>query len=166
MPELETLPDGFIEFLIKAKLHTYASQGDDATVAPLLPGSRQLEFGEGPFFYRDIYFGMGYFVGQETVCYNNAPIWSMSYAGGVEQVTVRAEVSEVYAFLRAAMHQISPERPLRGPAEYREGDYLYRDRYDGSLNEFWGIEIITRQGAQVYSLRSLAAAFCANQKYA
>jgi hypothetical protein len=51
----------FLDFLIKAKKATYASQGDNASVTPLLEGSRQLEFQEGNFLYRDVYFGMSYF---------------------------------------------------------------------------------------------------------
>jgi hypothetical protein len=57
----------FMTFLVNAKRQTYAAQGDDATVTPLVPGSRQLEYQEGALLYRDIYFGGGYFVGQETV---------------------------------------------------------------------------------------------------
>jgi hypothetical protein len=59
----------FLDFLIKAKKATYASQGDNASVTPLLEGSRQLEFQEGHFLYRDIYFGMSYFACQEIVYY-------------------------------------------------------------------------------------------------
>jgi hypothetical protein len=36
----------FLAFLLRAKRHTYAGQGDDATVTPLLPGSKQLEYRE------------------------------------------------------------------------------------------------------------------------
>lgn len=73
----------FLDFLIQAKKATYASQGDNASVTPLLKGSRQLEFLEGDFLYRDIYFGMSYFIGQETVYYKGNPIWSMSYSGRI-----------------------------------------------------------------------------------
>src|SRR2546425_1028562 len=48
----------FIPFLVNAKRQTYAAQGDDATVTPLLPGSRQLEYREGVLLYRDINFGI------------------------------------------------------------------------------------------------------------
>lgn len=48
--------DSFLPFLIRAKKETYASQGDDAAVFPILEGSRQLEYREGEYLYRDIYF--------------------------------------------------------------------------------------------------------------
>ncbi|WP_235977030.1 hypothetical protein [Bradyrhizobium archetypum] len=55
-------------FLLEAKRRTYAGLDDDATVtAALLDGSKQLEHQASPYAYRDIYFGMGFFVGQETV---------------------------------------------------------------------------------------------------
>jgi hypothetical protein len=57
----------FMTFLVNAKCQTYAAQGDAATVTPLVPGSRQLEYQEGTLLHRDIYFGIAYFVGQETV---------------------------------------------------------------------------------------------------
>jgi hypothetical protein len=48
-------------FLVTAKRKTYAGLDDDATVAaPLLRGSRQLEYREHDLHYRDIYFGMSF----------------------------------------------------------------------------------------------------------
>lgn len=73
--------EAFLHFLLKAKRYTYASQGDEATMASLLPGSRQLEYRDGAFSYRDIYVGMAHFAGQEIVSYLEQPVWSMSYAG-------------------------------------------------------------------------------------
>ena len=64
----------FMAFLVTAKRQTYAAQGDDATVTPLLPGSRQLEYQQGVLCYRDIYFGGAYFVGQETVYEGHTPV--------------------------------------------------------------------------------------------
>lgn len=77
------MTDLMLDFLVRAKRHTYASHVDDASVTPLLSGSRQLEYREDSFFYRDIYFGVNYFVGQETVYNEEQPYWAMSYAGGV-----------------------------------------------------------------------------------
>lgn len=67
-----THPEGpdraaFLSFLLDAKRATYAAQGDEATVAPLLPGSKQLEYRAGDYVYRDVYFGVAYSVGQEVV---------------------------------------------------------------------------------------------------
>src|SRR5882724_12875777 len=91
------------KFLVDAKRKT--GLDDDATVlAPLLPGSKQLEYRAGDLSYRDIYFGMRFFVGQETVQAGADVIWSMSYAGGVAPTVVdRNEFFAIYAFLRQAL---------------------------------------------------------------
>src|SRR5882757_5913039 len=100
------------EFLVEAKRRTYAGLDDDATIAaPLLPGSKQLEYRERDLCYRDIYFGMSFFVGQETVQAGPQAIWSMSYAGGVSAgITDRAEFLAIYAFLRKALLAIGDDR--------------------------------------------------------
>jgi hypothetical protein len=146
-------PD-FMTFLVNAKRQTYATQGDDASVTPLLPGSRQLEYQEGALLYRDIYFGGAYFVGQETVYEGSTPVWAMGYAGGV--ITPDASpsaVSEVYKFLRVALRQVTAERPYRGPRQWREGVLVYTDDTQGDVDCFCGIETITHEGQSVYQLR-------------
>lgn len=141
------------DFLIEAKRHTYAAQGDDASVVPLLPRSRQLEYGNESLLYRDVYFGMAYFVGLETVYQKGQPYWSMSYAGGVDQaVTAMDEVRSIYAFLRAALRQVSAEYIFRGPSNFRDGDYDYENSFDGNFETFRGSEVIRQTGRIVYTL--------------
>jgi hypothetical protein len=144
----------FLTFLVNAKRQTYAAQGDDATVAPLVPGSRQLEYQEGVLLYRDIYFGGAYFVGQETVYEGPTPVWAMGYAGGVISSTPASrDVGHVYEFLRAALRRVTPERPYRGPNQWREGAYVYTDEGQGDVERFWGVETITYAEQVVYQLR-------------
>ena len=140
-------------FLLRAKRHTYARQGDEATVTPLLSGTKQLEYREGLFFYRDIYVGMAYFVGQETVAYQDRPVWAMSYAGGVvPAVQDRAAIGAIYAFLRRALQQGTVAQPYRGPAMVREGTYVYTNQSEGTLEAFWGHERITDHAQPIYAL--------------
>lgn len=142
-----------LKFLIEAKRATYAAQGDDASVSPLLDGSRQLEYCNGDYFYRDIYFGMSFFVGQETVYYKNEPVWSMVYSGGVISDDFdSAETRRVYSFLRNAMRRITPESPYRGPNDFAEGDFVYVNRSNGGIHRFQGHETITLLDREVYSL--------------
>lgn len=143
---------GLLDFLIKAKIATYASKGNNASVKPLMEGSRQLEFQDGDFFYRDIYFGMSYFIGQETVYHFGNPIWSMSYAGGVEKQYEIEFVQEVYAFLRKSMRMITSESPFRGPKEFIMEDFFYSDAHSGNLSQFVGEETITFRNKEVYRL--------------
>ena len=75
-----TLPlpeDKFRRFLCDAKRATYASQDGQTRVKPALKGAHQLEFLQGPLFYRDVYFGGDFFIGQETVYFQGTPLWGM-----------------------------------------------------------------------------------------
>lgn len=147
-------PTLFAAFLAEAKQRTYAAQGDEASVPPLLPGSRQLEYRDGPWYYRDVYFGGAFFVGQETVYHSGVPRWSMSYAGGVIQTgDVAQDLGKVYGFLRCALRLVTPDRPYRGPACLRDGDLSYKDESHGTLEDFWGAESITERGMEIYRLR-------------
>lgn len=147
------MSESVLDFLVKAKRQTYAAQGDDASVMPLLPGSRQLEYGDGSFFYRDVYFGVAYFVGQETVYREARPYWSMSYAGGVDSsVTAKDEIRRIYAFLRAALRQVSEDHIFRGPSTFHDVDFEYRNTFEGKFEAFYGTEMIRQQGRTVYAL--------------
>lgn len=143
--------DQLAQFLVQAKRATYASQGDDASVTPLLSGSRQLQFQLGDVLYRDIYFGFAFFVGQETVYERDTPVWAMGYAGGM--VDAQADVGATYKFLRFALRQIDAGAPFRGPGLIRGDDFQYTSQTDGALENFWGIERISHKRAIVYELR-------------
>jgi hypothetical protein len=142
-------------FLVEAKRHTYAGLDDDATVStPIMAGSKQLEYSSNDLSYRDIYFGMAFFVGQEVVTAKQRAIWSMSYAGGASpDITDRDKFLAVYAFLRKALLGIREDRPFRGPSQFEEGSYRYVNISEGEIAEFYGSERIYFQGTPVYSLR-------------
>lgn len=60
------MPDSLARFLHTAKLATSAAaQGDSASVEPVLPSTKQLEFVQGNFLY-----------------HLKRPVWSMAYSGG------------------------------------------------------------------------------------
>ena len=143
------------EFLVEAKRKTYAGLDDDATVAaPLLPGSKQLEYRAGDLSYRDIYYGMRFFVGQETVQAGHGAIWSMSYSGGVVPAVVdRNEFLAIYAFLRQALLAVRDDRPFRGPPQLENGSIRYVNTSSGDVAEFHGEEQILHSGVKVYGLR-------------
>jgi len=142
-------------FLVEAKRATYAGLDDDATIAaPILPGSKQLEYRHHDLSYRDIYFGMSFFVGQETVQAGSKVIWSMSYSGGVlPDVSDREQFLAIYAFLRRALLAISDDRPFRGPAQFEDGSFRYLNASQGDVATFHGEEQIYRDGTKVYGLR-------------
>ncbi len=139
--------------LRQAKLATYAAQGDDASVAPLRGGSKQLEYRDGDWLDRDIYFGTIRFVGQEVVYHADKSIWSMAYSGGVVQGLVTSEVRALYAFLRSALLQAPADMPLRGPPTLVDGAHTYNCSVRGTLTNFTGHESITAGGREVYALQ-------------
>lgn len=151
-----SVPHDLAAFLVEAKRRTYAGLDDDATVAtPLLAGSKQLEHHAPPYAYRDIYFGMRFFVGQETVSNDGRIVWSMSYSGGV-----RAEIRDpetflaIYKFLRQALLGVRVEEPYRGPRLFEQDGMVYRNDAEGALDRFHGVETIARQDrTPLYELR-------------
>jgi len=153
---MPSIPQDLAAFLIEAKRRTYAGLDDDATVAaPLLAGSKQLEHRAPPYAYRDIYFGMGFFVGQETVSRDDRVIWSMSYSGGARaEIADRDTFLAIYKFLRQALQGVSVEEPYRGPRLFEQAGMIYRNEVEGALDRFHGVETISGQdGAPLYELR-------------
>jgi hypothetical protein len=148
MPVL--LAENFIEVLIAAKRATYAAD-DGGKTAAVLPGSKQLEYRQGRYLYRDVYFGGEAFAGQEVVYFEKRPYWSMVYTG-----SMLAPVSDMGAFssvLKAALTRVKPDRPYRGPEEFRLAEWWYRDRSTGSPARFDGEEEIWQGSVCVYRLK-------------
>lgn len=153
---MPSAPHDLAAFLVEAKRRTYAGLDDDATVAaPLLTGSKQLEHHAPPYAYRDIYFGMGFFVGQETVSRDERVIWSMSYSGGVRaEITEREIFLAIYKFLRQALLRVGVEEPYRGPRLFEQDGMADRNEIEGGIDRFHGVETIARQdGTPLYELR-------------
>jgi hypothetical protein len=144
--------EAFVGFLVEAKKHTYASQGDEASVKPLLPGTHQLEYSSGPFLYRDIYAGGSTFAGQEIVYHSGKPVWTMSYAGHIPDGLDPKEVESVVRLLHIALIRVSADEPYRGPRKIQEGAHTYVNRVQGRLDNFFGNETIMRGETKVYEL--------------
>jgi hypothetical protein len=147
-----SISSDFVAFLRAAKLATYAAQGDDASVLPLLPDSKQLEYSQGRFLYRDIYVGMLGFVGQEVVYSEGRAVWSMSYSGGLLPGIAKSEAAPVYRALRAALAAALADLPLRGPSEFEFEGLRYSCAPTGGLERFHGFESISREGQLLYDL--------------
>lgn len=147
-----SLPE-LTEFLIDAKRRTYAGLDDDATVQDTcLAGSMQLEWRQGDWFYRDIYYGMSKFIGLEAVYYEKRPVWAMSYSGGANQGAEIAEAKSIYGFLRSALMEVPREFPVRGPSSYSQSDFAYKMTSQGNLEAFSGLEEVSFQKEIGYRL--------------
>lgn len=84
------------KFLVKAKINTYASSGEGGEKI-LADGSKEFEFRERKFKYRDRYFGFDPFIGQEIVFQNKKIVWGMNYYGRVVSKVIPQK--QVYQFL-------------------------------------------------------------------
>lgn len=116
---------------------------------PLLRGSKQLEYNENDWLYRDIYYtGRGLFMGLETVYFKDQPVWSMSYYGNFRKLT-EAEVDRV--LLKALLARWKTTR-LRKIVEWKSGAYRYSctPAFPGSIDEMAGMEKIYKNGKEVY----------------
>ncbi|MFA6428083.1 MAG: DUF5680 domain-containing protein [Candidatus Buchananbacteria bacterium] len=138
------------EFLVKAKKVTYAA-GAGAQTINESDKSKTLNFTEGDWHYQDNYFGGEPFGGREVVFFKNQPVYLMVYYGRVEEVVTDFE--PVYQILRQALSLIPDAQPFRGPAQYQTGDYVYINNYQGEVDNFFGEEKISYQGAVVYQAR-------------
>ena len=91
------------EFLVNAKVNTYASVGESSE-RNLEDGSKELIYKLGEWEYRDRYFGFNPFIGEEIVWENGETVWGMHYYGKVLSETL--DVKEIYEFLKNALRLI------------------------------------------------------------
>ena len=128
------------EFLVEAKINTYASKGESEETK-LADGSKLLEFKKGEFRYVDKYIGSESFSGEELVYQNNELIWNMKYEGGLVSNTLPS--SQVYEFLKQALQKVTTEKPFRGPDNFKENDLEYVNEVKGTVEKFKGEESIS-----------------------
>jgi hypothetical protein len=141
------------QFLVKAKMVTYASGKQEYAVNPALAGSHQLEYSNDGLHYRDVYYGGMHFIGMETVFRKDQPIWGMCYYGGVLPDSNDEQIAGMPPFLKAALSKVPLEAPYRGPKTFQMGDYFYENEIHGDIFSFSGIELIRIQGHAIYNLR-------------
>jgi hypothetical protein len=140
------------QFLVKAKIVTYASGSDEYAVTSALQHAHQLEFSDGNLLYRDIYYGGLHFIGMETVFQNGKPVWGMSYYGGVLPSSDDLHIAGMPPVLKAALREVPLEAPFRGPESYKMNRYSYENEFQGNLFSFHGTEIIHIQEQTIYRL--------------
>ncbi len=137
------------KFLVDAKKNTYASQSENNEVVKD-DGSRTLIFERKNIVYKDTYYGVNPFIGEEIVLKDHNVIWVMNYYGQV--VSPDVNIKEIYGFLKSAMRKVTEESPFRGQNEYIENDYKYTNCYNGTIDRFSGEEKIFYKNKKVYTL--------------
>lgn len=137
------------QFLVKAKINTYATEGEGGEKV-LKDGSKELTFEESNYKYRDRYYGFNPFIGEEIVWHNDKFIWGMNYYGKIMNPDIEAR--QIYEFLKKCLSQVREDKPYRGPANFKFGDFEYFNDVMGEISQFQGNEKILYQGGIVYEL--------------
>jgi len=137
------------KFLVKAKKNTYASQGEGGETI-LEDGSKELVYEENEFRYRDRYFGVRQFIGEEIVWKNGKAVWGMNYSGSTLKGIVPAE--QLYNFLKEALRNINLKKPFRGPENFKKAEFEYKNKTFGKIEGFKGTETILYKRKKVFVL--------------
>jgi len=135
------------KFLLKARTKTYVGKG--GKVKSVFGGSKQLEYQEGNWLYRDIYFnGPKIFMGIETVYFKEKAVFAMSYFGDYSGMTER----EIDKILRKALMVNWQVARTWKIVNWQENGYQYScvPAFKGSIEKMAGKEEILEKGKQVY----------------
>ncbi|MBQ0161837.1 MAG: helix-turn-helix transcriptional regulator [Treponema sp.] len=141
-PEVEQ--SDLVSFLIRAKQKTYAGHGAEVTSSR--PASHDLRYEEGNLLYIDTFLGGEKFTGEEALWKDGIPLWSMNYSGRVTGENFSGD------FLKEVLFNVPASAPYRGPAIYKNGDYSYHCKVDGSFEWFQGYEEIFYLDKKIYEL--------------
>ena len=139
-----------LRFLREANQHGYAV-GERAPIVREPDHSVTIAYESGGWRIHDNFFGGEPYGGRAVVFVNGKPVWMVAYYGWVDGAD--DEVQPVYSFLQAALRRAPDELPVRGPAEFSDGDFTYRNACRGTVANFAGEETIARQGRHVYTAR-------------
>lgn len=137
------------KFLVKAKINTYASSGEEGEKI-LSDGSKEFEFEEKEFKYRDRYFGFNLFIGQEVVFQKGKIVWGMNYYGKIISKIISPK--QIYQFLQEALRKVPKNKPFRGPKIFKKDNFRYSNKTKGTLEKFEGEEIIFYKERLIYGL--------------
>lgn len=136
------------EFLVEAKRNTYAGNG--AFMESSRPGSKDLPYKSGEYYYQDSYFGGFNFIGEEAVWYKEEIIWGMNYYGEM----VIEDIPEGFSdCLKGALKCVPVDKPYRGPEYFKSGEFEYKCNCNGNFESFNGDEEIYQNGKLIYRLK-------------
>lgn len=144
-PDLEALA----RYLVKARLQGYAS-GDESRIQRLADGGSEVRSEEDGYVYRDRWYGEDRFTGEEVVWHKGRALWSMNFYGAT--TPGRVVPAEFPKFHKSALRRATVDSPFRGPAMYREGEFVYVDTHTGSIAEFNGVERVFFRDQEIFHL--------------
>lgn len=134
------------QFLVEAKKATYAA-GDNAQIITEADNSKSIYYKKGDYKYHDNFFGGEPFGGREVVFYQDKPLYMMTYYGKVLESVI--DFKEVPIILQHALAQIPLDHPFRGPKEFIENNFIYKNEYQGEIDDFSGQETISTNDGEI-----------------
>ncbi len=143
--------DGFLDellgFVIEEHIAGYASDNKSNWVKES-DGSTSIRYEKGEWEVHDNFFGGEPYGGREVVFHKGYPVWMMVYYGAVSET--EPNLKEIYQFLQKALKACPKNNPYRGPKEFIEGSFVYRNSPKGKIVVFSGKEEILKNGKVVY----------------
>ncbi len=176
----ETWLKNLADFIVIANGKTWAADG--AEVDPQRPGYKELQWpypsimrknvekmteeeleayeaykGWEDWMLRDSYTGYFRAPGMTTVYYKGQPVWTMQYGGHGQTEGYEDRVRQTYKFLKAALKQVTPEMPFRGPKEYVEDNKRYEfTLLEGDITDCLWREKITEDNQLTFTQTGIA----------
>lgn len=136
------------EFLTKTKKLGYAS-GKKAQKIKEKDISKTIISTDGHWKCHDNYFGGEPYGGREVVFFKNKPVYMIVYYGYVNKS--HKDFKKVYKFLQEAL--LVKQKSyfiVRGPKKYKQGDFIYVNKFKGRINNFSGQETIYFKSKKIY----------------
>lgn len=140
----------FLKFLKTAANATYVGGGEKEK-NPQRPGFIELRYTQGDFEYRDSYTGFHRSWGTETVRFKDKPVWISLYGGGMTEGNEDLALS-CFTLLKKAFNSKSTDSlSFRGPDSFKDGNWEYSYKQEGSVSQFSGNEEIKHLGKTVFT---------------
>lgn len=133
------------KFMYEAKKNTFAS---GSAYLKSNRGLKVYSYQSEDFHYQDQYYGNIIDSGSEHIFYNDKPIWSMVFRGGMCDQDYDSK--SCFIFLKEALFNLPKDFPVRGPDLYVLNDLEYINNYTGTLYDFWGVERILFKDELIY----------------
>ncbi len=142
------------DFIVEANKNTWAA--DKGKVEPFFPGDKELEYKRGLWHLRDKFSGHFRAPGETVIRYKNFPVWQISYGGHGMLEDYYPIAKPTFQFLRAALMQVKPKLPFRGPTTYQEDEWNYTFVVNGDMEDCTWVERITKGGELVFTQNGFA----------
>lgn len=133
-------------FLVDSNKAGYAG-GEEKKWIKESDGSTTIPFVKGDFRSHDNFFGGEPYGGRIVVFHKEKAVWMMVYYGWVAEGIA---TDPIYAVLRNALMRMPEDSPFRGPKEFKDGDFIYSNFWNGDVEQYSGEEQITQEGKLVY----------------